>query len=86
MHSQRCPANRGRYGGAVAELWKAVVGQRAQASLSACAQSITGAWTVTAATGRVPQEDNGAEIASLPNTLEEQLNGEQLRCSVTLAR
>ena len=49
---------------AFAELWKAAVGQRAQAPPSACAQSIAGAWTVTAATGRVPQE-NKAEIAFL---------------------
>ena len=33
------PADKGRNGGAVAELWKAAVGQRAHAPLSACAQS-----------------------------------------------
>ena len=58
-------AGQGRYGGAVAGLWKAVVGQHAQASLLACAQSIADAWTETAATGRVPREDKDAEIAFL---------------------
>ena len=57
-------ADQGRYGGAVAELWKAVVGQHAH-SLLACAQSITDAWTETAATVRVPREDKDAEIAFL---------------------
>ena len=54
-------AGQGRYGGAAAGLWKAVVGQHAQASLLACAD----AWTETAATGRVPREDKDAEIAFL---------------------
>ena len=42
-----------------------MVGQHAQASLLACAQSIADAWTETAATGRVPREDKDAEIAFL---------------------
>ena len=50
----------------VAEQWKAVVGQRAQAPLSACAQAVAAAWTETAATGRLPQEDKDAEMAFLP--------------------
>ena len=45
---------------------KVVVGQRAQALLSACAQAIAAAWTKTAATGRVPQEDKDAKVAFLP--------------------
>ena len=52
--------------GRVAEQWKAVVGQRGQAPLSACAEAIAAAWTETAATGRVPQEDKDAEIAFIP--------------------
>ena len=43
------PADKNKFGGAVAEPWKAVVGQRAQAPLSACAQAIAAAWTETAA-------------------------------------
>ena len=46
--------------------WKAVVGQRAQVPLSACAQVIVTAWTETAATGRVLQEDKDAEMAFFP--------------------
>ena len=42
-----------------------MVGQSAQAPLSACAQAIAAAWTETVATGRVPQEDD-AEIAFVP--------------------
>ena len=62
------PADQGKFGGAVAELWKAVVGQRAQAPFSACAQTTAAAWTETAATGSVPQEDKDADIAfSYPN-------------------
>ena len=53
-------ADQGRYGGGVAGLWKAVVGQHAQASLLACARSIADAWTETAATVRVPREDKDA--------------------------
>ena len=60
------PADQNKFGGAVAEQWKAVVGQRAQAPLSACAQAIAAAWTNTATTGRVPQDDKDAEIAFLP--------------------
>ena len=41
------PADQNKFGGAVAEQWKAVVGQRAQAPLSACAQAIAAAWTET---------------------------------------
>ena len=60
------PADQNKFGGAVAEQWKAVVGRRAQAPLSACAQAIAAAWTETATTGRLPQEDKDAEIAFLP--------------------
>ena len=60
------PADKNKFGGAVAEQWKAVVGQRAQAPLSARAQVIAATWTETAATGRVPQEDKDAEIAFSP--------------------
>ena len=60
------PADQNKFGGAVAEQWRAVVGQRAQAPLSACALVTATAWTETAATGRVPQEDKDAEIAFLP--------------------
>ena len=45
-----------------------MVGQREQAPPSACAQVIAAAWTETAATGRVLQEDRDAEIAFLPKT------------------
>ena len=62
----RGPTEQNKFGGAVAEQWKAVVGQRAQAPLSACAQAVAVAWTETAATSRVPQEDKDAEIAFLP--------------------
>ena len=48
------PAEQNKFGGAVAEEWKALVGQRAQAPLSACAQAIATAWTETAATSHVP--------------------------------
>ena len=43
-----------------------MVGQRAQAPLTTCAQVVAAAWTETAATGSVPQEDKDAEIAFLP--------------------
>ena len=59
-------ADQDKFGGAVAEQWKAVVGQRAQTPLSVCAQAIAAAWTEAAATGRVPEEDQDAEIAFLP--------------------
>ena len=62
------PADQDKFGGAVAEQWKSVVGQRAQAPLSACAQAIAAAWAETATTGRVPQEDKDAEIAFLTQT------------------
>ena len=51
------PADQNKFGRAAVEQWKAVVGQRAQAPRSACAQTIAAAWTETATTGRVPQED-----------------------------
>ena len=47
-------ADQNKFGGAVAEQWKAV------APLSACAQVIAAAWTETAATGLVPQDDKDA--------------------------
>ena len=60
------PAFKNKFGGAVEEQWKAVVGQRSKAPLSACAQAIAAAWTETATTCRVPQEDKDAEIEFLP--------------------
>ena len=39
------PADQDKFGGAVAEQWKTVVGQRAQAPLSACAQASAAATT-----------------------------------------
>ena len=64
VHSE--PADQNKFGVAVAEQWQAVVGQRVQAPLWACAQVTAAAWTETAATGRLPQEDKAAEIAFLP--------------------
>ena len=69
---------------------KAVVGQSAQAPLSACAQAIASAWTDIAATGSVPQEDKHGEIAFLPKPGKDiggckKLENHQ-RCSATLER
>ena len=51
-------ADHSKFGGAVAEQCKAVVGQRAQATAAA--------WTETASTGSIPQQDKDADIAFLP--------------------
>ena len=83
------PADQGRYGRAVAEIQQAVVGQRAQAPQSACAQSIAEAWTVAAATGPSNKKTKMQILPSYPNlakTWEMPNIGEPLRCSVTLAR
>ena len=66
-----------------------MVGQRAQASLSACAQSIADAWTVTAATDRIPQEDKDAQIAFSPKPGTKTLDMQTFRepsALLTLAR
>ena len=83
----KCPADQKHgchLGGAVAEQWKEVVGQRAQAPVSECAQVIATAWKETAATGRVVQEDKDVEFAFLTKPGKDIGRWEDLEKTITL--